>query len=426
MKQLTSKSVQKGAATLFVSVVILVIMTVMVIFAARVGLLEQKISANDIRYKEAFAIADGGLDFSTQRFASEFQRLYNGTDATTSTNTLATILANSAVSNQALGDGNFTVTTTNTGSVVGSVPIYTFQSVGTGADGTATATIQRQITMSYVFGGSAPDVPIIVGGSVGTGGNFNVVANPNGAGDGVPVSVWSNGSISASSSSATCYMEFYDGNNAQCSNPSGNQENITRGTNPATTITNHDATKPDLIPDDTVSAGGNFPDDIFNFVFGMSRSDYLIKKNEAALNGQLVSDCSSIVTAGTDAGDNHPLWWVEGDCSINGGTIGDISSSPASPIILVVEDSEFSVSGNSQINGIVYLFDKDPADATEAPSASMTGTTEIQGSFISDVGGAAMGGSYSVVYNPNIIDAFSPTNGNNYSFSYVPGSWRDY
>jgi len=398
----------------------------MVIYATRVGLQEQRISANDVRYKEAFAIADGGLDHSTQLFASEFQRLYDGTDPTTSTTTLATILTNSAVSNQALGGGSFTVTATDTGSLAGSIPIYTFQSVGTGADGTGTATIQRQLTMAYVFGGTAPDVPVIVGGAVGTGGNFNVVANPNGGGDGVPVSIWSSDTISASSSSATCHMEFYDGNNAQCSNPSGNQENITRGTNPATSIGTYDVTMPDVIPDETVSDGGRFPDDLFNFVFGISRSDYLIKKNEAASNGQLVSDCSEIVTAGINAGDNHPLWWVEGDCQINGGTIGDITSTPASPVILVIEDSEFGVSGNSQINGIVFLFDKDPADVTESPTASMTGTTEINGSFISDVGGAAMSGSYSIVYNPNIIDAFSPANGNNFSFTYVPASWRDF
>ena len=408
---------QRGVATLFVSVIILVIMTIIVIYATRVGLQEQRISANDVRYKEAFAIADGGLDYSTQLFASDFKRLYDGTDATTSTTTLATILTNSAVSSQALGGGSFTVTATDTGSVVGSIPIYTFQSVGTGADGTATASIQRQVTMAYVFGGAVPDVPVVVAGAVGTGGNFNVVANPNGGGEGVPVSVWSDGDISTSSSSATCHLEFYDGNNAQCSNPSGNTENITRGTNPATADATFNPDKPDLLPNDT-----NFPSDLFNFVFGLPRSDYMLKKSEAEVNGQLVSDCSDIVAAGTTAGDNFALWWVEGDCSINGGTLGTESS----PIILVVEDSEFGAGGNSQINGIVYLFDSDIADATEAPSASMNGTTEIQGSFISDVGGAAMSGSYSVVYNPGLIDAFSAANGNNFSFTYVPASWRDF
>jgi hypothetical protein len=405
---------QNGAATLFVAVVILIIMTLMVVYAARVGLFEQRISANDVRYKEAFAIADGGLDFSTQLFASEFALLYDGTDASTAASTLATIVTNSSVNNQSLGSGSFSVTAANTGAVLGSIPIYTFSSVGTGADGTGTATVERQITMSYVFGGTVPDVPVIVGGAVGTGGNFNVVANSDAAGDGVPVSVWASGDIEATGSSATCHDEFYDGNNAQCSNPSGNDENITTGD--GSNLTTYDANYPDLLPNDA-----NFPPDLFDFVFGLARADWEIKKAEAEANGQLVSNCSSIASAGTSAGDNYPLWWVDGNCSFTG---NNTMGSESNPIILVVEDAELSVTGNSNINGIVYVFDN-PDDAA-TPSTALGGTTEINGSFISDVGGAAMSGSYSVVYNPNIINAFSPSDGSNYSFTYVPGSWKDF
>jgi len=59
------------------------------------------------------------------------------------------------------------------------------------------------------------------------------------------------------------------------------------------------------------------------------------------------------------------------------------------------------------------------------PSAQLGGTTEIVGSFISDVGGAAMQGSYSVVYDPNLVASFQ-ANGSNYNFAYIPGSWRDF
>lgn len=405
---------QNGAATLFVSIIILIIMTLMVVYAARVGLFEQRISANDVRYKEAFAIADGGLDFSTQLFASEFSLLYDGSDASTAASTLATIVTNSSVNNQSLGNGSFTVAAANTGSVLGSIPIYTFSSVGTGEDGTGTATVERQITMSYVFGGTVPDVPVIVGGAVGTGGNFNVVANADAAGDGVPVSVWASGDIEATGSSATCHDEFYDGSNAQCSNPSGNDENITTGD--GTNLTTYDADYPDLLPNDA-----NFPPDLFDFVFGLNRSDWAIKKAEAEANGQLVADCSSIASAGTSAGANYPLWWVDGNCSFSG---NNTMGSESNPIILVIEDAVLSVTGNSNINGIVYVFDNPDDPAT--PSTALGGTTEINGSFISDVGGAAMSGSYSVVYNPNIINAFSSSDGSNYSFTYVPGSWKDF
>jgi Tfp pilus assembly protein PilX len=413
---------QRGAATIVVTVVLLVVMTLMVLFASKIGVFDVRMSANEARYKEAFVTAEAGLDYATQRFASEFKRLYDGTDATTASTTLATIVTNAQVTSNTEPDGTapeandpyFTVSIVNTGSVYGAIPIYTFTSTGVGSDGTATSTVQREITMANVFGGTVPSVPVIVGGAVGTGGNFNIVANPDGGGEGIPVSVWSNDDITASSSSASCHFEFYDGANAQCSNPSGNQENITRGTNPATALTTYDSTYPDMLPHDS-----NFPTDIFNFMFGVPTADWAIKEAEAAANMQSLTSCTNLVSAGTAAGVNYPLWWINGNCTIGGGVIG----STTDPVILVVSDGLLKMSGNSQINGIVYLFDNPSGVAT--PSAQLSGTTEIVGSFVSDVGGAAMSGSYSVVYDPTIVDSFL-AGGNTFNFAYIPASWRDF
>jgi len=288
---MNTKKYQQGLATVIVAIVLLVIMTVMVIFAARVGVFDVRMAANEARYKEALITAEAGLDYSTQRFSSEFTRLYDGTDAGTAGTTLATIANNAQVNTNTEPDGTapeagdpyFTVTVTNTGASYGGIPVYEFVSTGVGADGTGTATVRRQVTMANVFGGTVPDVPVIVGGAVGTGGNFNVVANPNGAGEGVPVSVWSSGDISGTNSSATCHFEFYDGNNAQCSNPSGNTENISMGGDLAalSPISSHDPTVPDLLPNDP-----NFPADIFAFIFGVPRAQWELKYAEADANLQ--------------------------------------------------------------------------------------------------------------------------------------------
>jgi len=414
---------QRGLATIVVAIVMLVVMTIMVLFAARVGVFDVRMAANEARYKEAFVTAEAGLDYSTQRFSSEFTRLYDGTDGTTAGTSLATIVTNSQVNTNTEPDGTapeagdpyFTVTVTDTGASYGSVPIYEFVSTGVGADGTGTATVRRQITMASVFGGTVPAVPVIVGGAVGTGGNFNVVANPDAAGEGVPVSIWSNADISGTNSSATCHFQYYDGNNAQCSNPSGNTENISMGGDLASLspLSAHDATVPDLLPNDP-----NFPADLFAFMFGVPRAQWQIKFAEADANLQAVNNCAAINAAGVNAGDVFPLWWVSGDCTISG-TIGSI----ASPVIIVVDDAAFKGTGNNQVNGIVYLFDNPTAAAQ--PSAQLGGTMEIVGSYVSDVGGAAMQGSYSVVYDPNLVTSFQ-ANGSNYNFAYIPASWRDF
>jgi Tfp pilus assembly protein PilX len=428
------KNTQHGVATLTITVIILVIVTLMVAYATKVGVLEQRMAGNEVRYKEAFAQSEAGLDFATQKFNSAFRLSYNGAQASTS---LATILTSSAVGSATeadgtspeSGEGSFTVAITPTAvcfpvptppatcaTTPTSIPVYSFVSTGLGPDGTGTATVQRQITMSHAMGGRAPEVPIVVSGAVGTGGNFNVVANPNNAGQGVPVSVWSNGGITASSSSATCHIQYYEGNNAQCSNPSGNLENITRGTNPATELTTHSSSMPDLLPNDP-----NFPADLFKFVFGIPRADWLTKKSEAIVNGQAVSSCTPIATLDINAGNSYTLWWISGDCTFSG---GDEIGSDTKPVILVIDDGALQTSGSVKIHGIVFLFNNPDNGAT--PSAALNGTTEIQGSFISDVGGSAMQGSYSVVYDPNIINSFINGSGSNFTLGYVPGSWRDF
>ena len=55
---------QRGAMTMFTAIFVLVLITMMLLYAAKVGVFEQRISANDLRQKLAFHAAETGLDFS--------------------------------------------------------------------------------------------------------------------------------------------------------------------------------------------------------------------------------------------------------------------------------------------------------------------------------------------------------------------------
>ena len=412
---------QKGIASILVTVVILVAATIMVTFANRSIIFDIRSSANEARQKEAFSIAESGLNFAFEKLEQNFRTSYDGSSSANAATSLATILANSQVSTKTKVDGSnassteagFTVTITDSGVSFGGIPIYTVVATGTTADGTGTAIAHRQVTMVNAFSGSTPDVPVIVAGAVGTSGNFNIVANPNG-GDvpGAPVSIWTNDTITASSSSATCHTQFYTG--GQCSNPSGNAENITRGTNPSTAITAYSSAYPDLLPNSS-----SFPSDLFNFMFGLPKTNWEAKKIEVENKNQTATSCTSVTTAGTAAGATYPIWWVTGDCALNGGTIG----SEDDPVILIIDDGEFSAQGNTKVYGVVYLFNNPSTSGT--PSAQLGGTMEIEGAFVSDVGGNAMQGSYSVVYNPTLMGKYS-SSGSSYSFSVIPNTWRDF
>lgn len=60
------RSRQRGMSTLIIAILLLGIVTVITIFAARVGIFEQRISSNEYRYKMAFQVAEAGLNQSME------------------------------------------------------------------------------------------------------------------------------------------------------------------------------------------------------------------------------------------------------------------------------------------------------------------------------------------------------------------------
>ena len=57
---------QSGALTIFTAVIVLVLMTLMLFYAARVGVFEQRVSANEARQKQAFHVAEAGLEYAVE------------------------------------------------------------------------------------------------------------------------------------------------------------------------------------------------------------------------------------------------------------------------------------------------------------------------------------------------------------------------
>lgn len=68
---------QKGAAVLLVSIVLLLGVTLITIFAARVGVMDQRIAGNEYRHKEAKAAADAALE-QASAFIEKNTGLYDG------------------------------------------------------------------------------------------------------------------------------------------------------------------------------------------------------------------------------------------------------------------------------------------------------------------------------------------------------------
>jgi hypothetical protein len=63
LNRLTARAYQKGALTIFTAIFVLILMTSMLFYATRVGLVELRSSGNDTNQKLAFNAAEAGLDY---------------------------------------------------------------------------------------------------------------------------------------------------------------------------------------------------------------------------------------------------------------------------------------------------------------------------------------------------------------------------
>ena len=251
---------QRGAATLFIALTLLAILTVVSIFAANVGYFETRTSGNDYRHKLAFQAAEAGLNQAIEFLKVNSAELvsagtggwlipgaerwvpcdtaapsgmaydpckaeadvgrrsrmyrYVGTtngvlplseDMPGGTNQIFTSTGGATE----LGAGGFTTAYNTYASlcrldISSGVPRCSLVPTDEGtffitviSEGTLqnenTKSRLKQSFASYRMLGRQPDAPLIAAGTASLQGSVEVVPNPNGAGFGIPLSVWASG-----------------------------------------------------------------------------------------------------------------------------------------------------------------------------------------------------------------------------------------
>jgi hypothetical protein len=452
---------QRGYTTLGIGLILIASLTLVILYATRVSILEQRIAANEARQAQAFAAAEAALE---QGFAylqrnrgligatatggwmqsgsprwtlcatSEIappcgngqQNLY-GTAWLAYRNVGATGHLRALVdgSGNSLGSWQLHYLTQSVGGAPASEPVITVVaegwSVGVDDNDTtrATATLRQDIFF-YPFTVAEPGAPMLAAGNIGASGNFSVVGNPNGGGPGVPLSAWSNGNVSLAGTSATCTLEdFLLSSAAQTTIvDSRGQElvvcpgcvcpNVNSLSN--ATIENYDILDNDgdigINPDTT-----NFPPDVFEYMFGVPAADYRLIKQQATI----IANCSALNA--NSAG----LYWVTGNCdtSTHVGSFG-------APVAIISE-GEVKITGSYSVFGLIFAF-----DVTQATSGSCSGNKSVH-----LAGGVTLYGAISSncaidMGNGNYTQRFDSTTLNNISLSAtgrgtgkIPGSWSD-
>jgi Tfp pilus assembly protein PilX len=471
---------QRGVSTLVVAIILLIAATFLTFFAAKIGMQEQRMSGNDYRHKEAFTMAEAGLDRAKAFLAANRQDFATwgwagcaGTETAPPCGDGTANLFNTSwswinVYRQSSGaaltglnwpastaDGPFVLTQTAPGAIA---PGTSFQPVvlaaqARSADNTGRAVVRQSMTR-YLIAQPGP-VPPLMAPSVGLGGNFTVVGNPNHSlsptldvtlancdtvsGSGQMLSLWSRTAVTLSGSQQTCQAGSYrdPSSNARCIGPG--IADPTTGTVPQWNQCVCEANANERSPYSSSSAGTNddvvqndatFPGDMFLYVFGRSKAAV---KASAAAQGRVLPDCSTLNASSTG------LYWITGACTIaQNSTVG----SRTAPVILVFETTaEFR--GGSDVWGLVasadmqrtlsnsptgpapYYYDTDYSSASPA-AAALHGTFTLHGALIVEGAVTQQGaaGNYNLLYDPCVFAAMGAGTAFD-QYGPVAGSWND-
>ena len=422
---------QRGAAVLLVSIILLIGVTLITIFAARVGVMDQRIAGNEYRHKESKASADAALE-QAAAFIQQNPDLYEGTggdwtDCTTSMALQAAFPCRvgtvdyekvySAVSGTDISPLAYTTSLPSnidsdsyvvftTSASAGN--ILTAVARGSSLDGTADSV--AQISYSQVSILTPGEIPPVMAAVIDINGNFTIVADPNsGIKNGVPISAWVNSlDGSGTGSWQTCSLGSYKNGNTVC----GEDPN---GVNPGfdeTETNNSGWGGCDCDPDDLLSSNSdinydifedptNFPSDVFAYVFnGLSQAQV------KAIADHVLTDCTGLGSLNLSGA---PLVWVEGACTVP----SDVGTR-AAPIILVV-DGLLKINAGHNVWGILLSL----------VDIQLSGGPIIHGSIITDSNSKLSAGGYTQVYDPFVLDTLTdPTL--NTKLSKLKYSWIDF
>lgn len=354
--------------TLIITIISLVIMTMIVLFAANYGVFEQKITRNIYRNTEAYEAAEAGIEFVIPYLA-----LNKATLLANKVNGYIQPITNNNITNVILSNGSqYSITYTNP--IANNYNLLLLTSSGISSDNTSTRTIQQLVQFGSQLS-KTPQSTIISQGIVSLAGNTNITNKQTN------ITIQSGKNITFQGSSQTTTST------GKSSSPSGLKNDVQQN---------------------NASLASMTPSDLFATYFGISSSSF---KNNVAnyYNNNSNTNYSSSLN-----GKVGTTIWIDqsnGSATINGNTtIG----SPTQPVILIV-NGNLSLSGNLTIYGMVY-------EMGGSTTTDVLGTVNITGGLVTS-GALNLSGNTGITFDSAI---FSNIINNNGYFAKVPGSWKDF
>lgn len=357
---------QAGAATLLITVIIVLLVNIITYTMTRTTTLENRMTAAEVRSKQAFHAAQAGLDFVFQQIVNNNLPLLAATCDVVPVDVDGSDVALPGSPTFQLLYG--AVNPECPSELVGLQTKSVIRSIGRSADGSAVRVLEVAIDLEREW--------------LGTPVEADPLATPPPT---IPGSIVSKGDVNFAGTSAAAPCLTL----AECESwatPGNILENLT--TYDSTLVTaggditggntgNPDSRLRDVHKDDNNELiSGYTNDEFFENILGVDRTTF--------------REASQQVTAGEPLPEVNvnPLIWHSGDLSINGGVIG----SPEKPVSLVV-DGSLSLAGNVIIWGVVY---------TTGNLGFSGGTNKIFGALISETSIDLSTGNAAVYFNDDL------------------------
>ncbi|MCF5907520.1 hypothetical protein K3H35_01615 [Aeromonas veronii] len=364
-----------GFTTFTITLLLILILLGISLLVGKLMVADRRISLNEVQYRQALALAELGL-------ADGVGRLVQDTSWRTVSGGVTVSAAVGSYTLFALDEPALTVGSTTV------IPVRV-RTQATLADNSANAVVEVKTLNTRVLAGT-PAAPLTVAGGMNIGGTFSAVANPNGGGLGVPLSVWSDESVDGHGSWQTCHQGDYNG---------GCADNLSDKSNIGADIKDND-------PD--------FPPDLIWYLFNQHDTQEGWD-NIRAMAIQIVDNCNSL-GAGSKG-----LIIVE-NAAGGGGDIPTLVGSESAPVILIIKDSDFSMNGGAVFNGVIFDYASNPGSPADA---KINGTATINGALVANFPFKLTSGTFNAVYDQRVLQnintgaAFTKVN-------LVPGTWRDW
>ncbi|MBY5922806.1 PilX N-terminal domain-containing pilus assembly protein [Ferrimonas balearica] len=376
----------RGFATLGVTLLILVILAGVTLFAGKVLLMEKRISANEQQYALAFAYAESGLEAAARKYLTDPAGIC-GTSATmTPPGTSASVAVAWTCS-------------------AGGEPV-TISATYTASDGGSGATVSEVYARSALFNSGEP-APLTLASASKFNGTLDIGAAPNGGGTGVPLSIWAGVTDDFTGAATTCPVEEFGRAGGACSTSDFVYSEKARGSAKGDYVQGGQ----DIVVDDA-----GFPEDMFEFAFGISASDWEQIYQRGATK---IDDCTSLTNADTG------IFVFEGtgmtQCRVN--AIG----SPDAPVILIAVNADMDLK-TGPTYGVMFSFDSTPDDGVVDASLTLNATALVYGAVMSNGDEVPnMNGNAAVSWHPDVFSAIEEdVDGEFRPLVRVAGSWKDF